>query len=134
MQKKQTDFFLPVITLIKCVPLCLLQPYYSTRMNASDIDSRVKQLDESRLQEQASDKDKIKAGFFEEFDVRLQIDRSSVLFAAIAARGGVLPPCGGSINFTLEGSCLRAVCLCSSAVHFSVEAGTKCTKYFHHQT
>ncbi|KAF5891734.1 tyrosine-protein phosphatase non-receptor type 6-like, partial [Clarias magur] len=53
----------------------LKQPYFSTRVNASAIDSRVKQLDKSiePLCEEAGDK-KIKAGFWEEFDALQKLD------------------------------------------------------------
>lgn len=44
------------------------QPYYSTRLNAADIESRVKQLDQTSDNMEGADK-KIKAGFWEEFDV-----------------------------------------------------------------
>ena len=53
--------------------LSVSQPYYSTRVNAADIDSRVKLLDqtaEGESMEGGADK-KIKAGFWEEFDVGL---------------------------------------------------------------
>lgn len=50
--------------------VCPLQPYYSTRVNAADIDSRVKQLDQTSQQQQEGDGEKSKAGFWEEFDVR----------------------------------------------------------------
>ncbi|XP_037532531.1 tyrosine-protein phosphatase non-receptor type 6 [Nematolebias whitei] len=45
----------------------LKQPYYSTRVNAADIDSRVKQLDLTDKQPEG-DGEKSKAGFWEEFD------------------------------------------------------------------
>lgn len=45
----------------------LKQPYYSTRLNAADIESRVKQLDQTSDNMDGADK-KIKAGFWEEFD------------------------------------------------------------------
>uniref|UniRef100_A0A3P8S855 protein-tyrosine-phosphatase n=1 Tax=Amphiprion percula TaxID=161767 RepID=A0A3P8S855_AMPPE len=45
----------------------LKQPYYSTRVNAADIDSRVKQLDLTSDQQQ-QEGEKLKAGFWEEFD------------------------------------------------------------------
>lgn len=46
------------------------QPYYSTRLNAADIESRVKQLDQTSERENMDGADKkIKAGFWEEFDV-----------------------------------------------------------------
>lgn len=44
------------------------QPYFSTRLNAADIESRVKQLDQTLDNMDGADK-KIKAGFWEEFDV-----------------------------------------------------------------
>ncbi len=44
------------------------QPYYSTRLNAADIECRVKQLDQTSDNMDGADK-KIKAGFWEEFDV-----------------------------------------------------------------
>lgn len=46
------------------------QPYYSTRVNAADIDSRVKLLDQTTKQQQEGEGEKSKAGFWEEFDVR----------------------------------------------------------------
>ncbi|KAI7806436.1 tyrosine-protein phosphatase non-receptor type 6 isoform X2 [Triplophysa rosa] len=50
----------------------LKQPYYSTRLNAADIESRVKQLDLTSEKEKADGADKkLKGGFWEEFD-RLQ--------------------------------------------------------------
>ncbi|KAI5106047.1 tyrosine-protein phosphatase non-receptor type 6, partial [Silurus meridionalis] len=53
----------------------LKQPYFSTRVNASAIDSRVKQLDQSiePKSEEGGDK-KIKAGFWEEFDALQKLD------------------------------------------------------------
>ncbi|XP_060776894.1 tyrosine-protein phosphatase non-receptor type 6 [Neoarius graeffei] len=53
----------------------LKQPYFSTRVNASEIDCRVKQLDKSiePHSEEAGDK-KIKAGFWEEFDALQKLD------------------------------------------------------------
>lgn len=54
--------------------LCLSwQPYYSTRVNAADIDSRVKQLDQTAQQQQEGEGEKSKAGFWEEFDVRFHL-------------------------------------------------------------
>ncbi|XP_068611662.1 tyrosine-protein phosphatase non-receptor type 6 [Brachionichthys hirsutus] len=44
------------------------QPYYSTRVNAADIESRVQQLDRTTRQQQESEGEKPKAGFWEEFD------------------------------------------------------------------
>ncbi|XP_029308139.1 tyrosine-protein phosphatase non-receptor type 6 [Cottoperca gobio] len=44
----------------------LKQPYYSTRVNAADIDNRVKLLDQKTPQD--GEGEKIKAGFWEEFD------------------------------------------------------------------
>ncbi|XP_031708594.1 tyrosine-protein phosphatase non-receptor type 6 isoform X2 [Anarrhichthys ocellatus] len=47
----------------------LKQPYYSTRVNAADIDSRVKQLDlTTQQQQEEGEGEKTKAGFWEEFD------------------------------------------------------------------
>ncbi|KAK2855287.1 hypothetical protein Q7C36_007156 [Tachysurus vachellii] len=53
----------------------LKQPYFSTRVTASAIDHRVKQLDKSiePKNEEGGDK-KIKAGFWEEFDALQKID------------------------------------------------------------
>ncbi|KAL2084910.1 hypothetical protein ACEWY4_020428 [Coilia grayii] len=54
----------------------LRQPYYSTRVNAADIDSRVKLLDQTadgESQEGGADK-KIKAGFWEEFDALQKLE------------------------------------------------------------
>lgn len=61
-------------------PVCpSWQPYYSTRVNAADIDSRVKQLDQTlQQQQQEGEGEKCKAGFWEEFDVRF--DTASVTF------------------------------------------------------
>ncbi|KAI9999731.1 hypothetical protein NQD34_011574 [Periophthalmus magnuspinnatus] len=47
----------------------LKQPYYSTRVNAADIDSRVRQLDETEEQGE-----KVKAGFWEEFDTLQKLE------------------------------------------------------------
>ncbi len=49
------------------------QPYYSTRVNAADIESRVKQLDLTTQQQQEGEGEKSKAGFWEEFDVRFDL-------------------------------------------------------------
>lgn len=49
------------------------QPYYSTRVNAGDIGSRVKQLDETTQKQLEGESEKSKAGFWEEFDVRLYL-------------------------------------------------------------
>uniref|UniRef100_A0A665UK37 protein-tyrosine-phosphatase n=1 Tax=Echeneis naucrates TaxID=173247 RepID=A0A665UK37_ECHNA len=46
----------------------LKQPYYSTRVNAADIDSRVKELNQTSQQQQEGEGEKSKAGFWEEFD------------------------------------------------------------------
>ncbi|XP_053744325.1 tyrosine-protein phosphatase non-receptor type 6 [Synchiropus splendidus] len=46
----------------------LKQPYFSTRVNAADIDSRVKQLDQTKQAEEDAGGEKSKAGFWEEFD------------------------------------------------------------------
>ncbi|CAJ1062519.1 tyrosine-protein phosphatase non-receptor type 6 [Xyrichtys novacula] len=46
----------------------LKQPYNSTRVNAADIDSRVKQLDQTTRQQEEGEGEKSKAGFWEEFD------------------------------------------------------------------
>uniref|UniRef100_A0A8C9YVP8 protein-tyrosine-phosphatase n=1 Tax=Sander lucioperca TaxID=283035 RepID=A0A8C9YVP8_SANLU len=46
----------------------LKQPYYSTRVNAADIDSRVQLLDQTTQQQQDGEGEKSKAGFWEEFD------------------------------------------------------------------
>lgn len=51
----------------------LRQPYYSTRVNAADIDSRVKQLDET-TQAQQDEGEKSKAGFWEEFDALQKLE------------------------------------------------------------
>lgn len=62
-----------------CLSVCLSwQPCYSTRVNAADIDSRVKQLDQTTQQQQEGEAEKSKAGFWEEFDVRF--DRATVMF------------------------------------------------------
>uniref|UniRef100_A0A8C4GR22 protein-tyrosine-phosphatase n=1 Tax=Dicentrarchus labrax TaxID=13489 RepID=A0A8C4GR22_DICLA len=52
----------------------LKQPYYSTRVNAADIDSRVKQLDKTTQQQQDGDGEKSKAGFWEEFDALQKLE------------------------------------------------------------
>ncbi|XP_034030393.1 tyrosine-protein phosphatase non-receptor type 6 isoform X2 [Thalassophryne amazonica] len=52
----------------------LKQPYYSTRVNAADIDSRVKLLDQTTQQQQESDGGKSKAGFWEEFDALQKLE------------------------------------------------------------
>ncbi|XP_034466974.1 tyrosine-protein phosphatase non-receptor type 6 isoform X2 [Hippoglossus hippoglossus] len=47
----------------------LKQPYYSTRVNAADIDSRVKELNQTtQQQKQEGEAEQSKAGFWEEFD------------------------------------------------------------------
>ncbi|XP_016131202.1 tyrosine-protein phosphatase non-receptor type 6 isoform X2 [Sinocyclocheilus grahami] len=51
----------------------LKQPYYSTRLNAADIQSRVKQLDQTSDNMDGADK-KIKAGFWEEFDALQKLE------------------------------------------------------------
>ncbi|KAF7670139.1 hypothetical protein LDENG_00050060 [Lucifuga dentata] len=50
----------------------LKQPYYSTRVNAADIDSRVKILDQTTEQEKEGEKSK--AGFWEEFDALQKLE------------------------------------------------------------
>lgn len=47
------------------------QPYYSTRVNAADIDSRVKLLETPNKPD--AEGEKSKAGFWEEFDVRFDL-------------------------------------------------------------
>ncbi|CAL1610900.1 unnamed protein product [Knipowitschia caucasica] len=49
----------------------LIQPYYSTRVIAADIDSRVKLLDETA---QTQQDEKSKAGFWEEFDTLQKLE------------------------------------------------------------
>ncbi|XP_076010854.1 tyrosine-protein phosphatase non-receptor type 6 isoform X2 [Genypterus blacodes] len=51
----------------------LKQPYYSTRVNAADIDNRVKILD----QEKEGEGEKSKAGFWEEFDALQKLEAKS---------------------------------------------------------
>uniref|UniRef100_A0A8C6UXS5 protein-tyrosine-phosphatase n=1 Tax=Neogobius melanostomus TaxID=47308 RepID=A0A8C6UXS5_9GOBI len=51
----------------------LKQPYFSTRVNAADIDSRVKQLDET-AQAMQDEEEKAKAGFWEEFDALQKLE------------------------------------------------------------
>lgn len=51
----------------------LKQPYYSTRVNAADIDSRVKQLDKTTHPQQ-DEGEKSKAGFWEEFDALQKLE------------------------------------------------------------
>lgn len=60
------------------------QPYYSTRVNAADIDSRVKELNQTAQQKQEGEGEKSKAGFWEEFDVRC--DPSLFLTVAVYLR------------------------------------------------
>uniref|UniRef100_A0A3Q4BLB3 protein-tyrosine-phosphatase n=1 Tax=Mola mola TaxID=94237 RepID=A0A3Q4BLB3_MOLML len=50
------------------------QPYYSTRVNAADIDSRVKQLDQTTQKMQDGEGQKSKAGFWEEFDALQKLE------------------------------------------------------------
>lgn len=57
----------------RCDPGLFPQPYYSTRVNAGDIGSRVKQLDETAEKQQQGESEKSKAGFWEEFDVRFYL-------------------------------------------------------------
>ncbi|XP_054638455.1 tyrosine-protein phosphatase non-receptor type 6 [Dunckerocampus dactyliophorus] len=52
----------------------LKQPYYSTRVNAADIDSRVKQLDQTTQLQQDTEGGKSKAGFWEEFDALQKLE------------------------------------------------------------
>lgn len=58
------------------LPNLFPQPYYSTRVNAGDIGSRVKQLDETTEKQQEGEGEKSKAGFWEEFDVRFYLNLS----------------------------------------------------------
>lgn len=51
----------------------LRQPYYSTRVNAGDIDRRVRQLDET-TQAPQDEGEKLKAGFWEEFDALQKLE------------------------------------------------------------
>uniref|UniRef100_A0A673LCZ6 protein-tyrosine-phosphatase n=1 Tax=Sinocyclocheilus rhinocerous TaxID=307959 RepID=A0A673LCZ6_9TELE len=51
----------------------LRQPYYSTRLNAADIESRVKQLGQTSDNMDGANK-KIKAGFWEEFDALQKLE------------------------------------------------------------
>ncbi|XP_052434710.1 tyrosine-protein phosphatase non-receptor type 6 isoform X1 [Carassius gibelio] len=51
----------------------LKQPYYSTRLNAADIESRVQQLDQTSGNMDGANK-KIKAGFWEEFDALQKLE------------------------------------------------------------
>lgn len=64
------------------------QPYFSTRVNASEIDRRVKQLDQSiePQSEEGGDK-KIKAGFWEEFDVSVRFTTESSLLLLASLQG-----------------------------------------------
>uniref|UniRef100_A0A4W5L2I8 protein-tyrosine-phosphatase n=1 Tax=Hucho hucho TaxID=62062 RepID=A0A4W5L2I8_9TELE len=59
----------------------LKQPYFSTRVNAADIDSRVRLLDQTAESENEGDK-KSKAGFWEEFDVSRLIDETRVILSS----------------------------------------------------
>lgn len=52
----------------------LKQPYYSTRVNVADIDSRVKLLDQTTQQQLEGDGEKSKAGFWEEFDALQKLE------------------------------------------------------------
>ncbi|KAM6967733.1 tyrosine-protein phosphatase non-receptor type 6 [Aplochiton taeniatus] len=53
----------------------LKQPYYSTRVNAADIDSRVRLLDKTAQKDQEGEGDKkSKAGFWEEFDALQKLE------------------------------------------------------------
>ncbi|XP_057689785.1 tyrosine-protein phosphatase non-receptor type 6 [Corythoichthys intestinalis] len=52
----------------------LKQPYYSTRVNAADIDSRVRQLDETTPMQHEAEGGKSKAGFWEEFDALQKLE------------------------------------------------------------
>ncbi|CAG6015092.1 unnamed protein product [Menidia menidia] len=52
----------------------LKQPYYSTRVNAADIDSRVKQLNQTKEQQEEGEGEKSKAGFWEEFDALQKLE------------------------------------------------------------
>ncbi|AWO96395.1 Protein-tyrosine-phosphatase isoform 2 [Scophthalmus maximus] len=55
----------------------LKQPYYSTRVNAADIDSRVKELNvttQQQHQQQQQEGEKSKAGFWEEFDALQKLE------------------------------------------------------------
>ena len=58
---------LPIVSL----PLCVvpLQPFYTTRVNAADIDTRVRLLDQMAKNPEENPGEKSKAGFWEEFDV-----------------------------------------------------------------
>uniref|UniRef100_A0A8C5NGI4 protein-tyrosine-phosphatase n=1 Tax=Gouania willdenowi TaxID=441366 RepID=A0A8C5NGI4_GOUWI len=52
----------------------LKQPYYSTRVNAADIDNRVKQLDQTAQKQLEGEDEKKKAGFWEEFDALQKLE------------------------------------------------------------
>ncbi|KAF6734055.1 Tyrosine-protein phosphatase non-receptor type 6 [Oryzias melastigma] len=52
----------------------LKQPYYSTRVNAADIDSRVRQLDQTAQEQLDGEGEKSKAGFWEEFDALQKLE------------------------------------------------------------
>uniref|UniRef100_A0A3P9LTM4 protein-tyrosine-phosphatase n=1 Tax=Oryzias latipes TaxID=8090 RepID=A0A3P9LTM4_ORYLA len=52
----------------------LKQPYYSTRVNAADIDSRVRQLDQTPQEQLEEEGQKSKAGFWEEFDALQKLE------------------------------------------------------------
>uniref|UniRef100_A0A3Q3A2L5 Tyrosine-protein phosphatase non-receptor type n=1 Tax=Kryptolebias marmoratus TaxID=37003 RepID=A0A3Q3A2L5_KRYMA len=52
----------------------LRQPYFSTRVNAADIDSRVKQLDLTSDKPLEGEGEKSKAGFWEEFDALQKLE------------------------------------------------------------
>ncbi|KAM3873249.1 LOW QUALITY PROTEIN: tyrosine-protein phosphatase non-receptor type 6 [Diretmus argenteus] len=52
----------------------LKQPYYSTRVNAADIGSRVKLLDQTAEGEMEAQGQKSKAGFWEEFDALQKLE------------------------------------------------------------
>ncbi|XP_071765044.1 tyrosine-protein phosphatase non-receptor type 6 isoform X1 [Centroberyx gerrardi] len=52
----------------------LKQPYFSTRVNAADIDSRVKLLDQTTQGQKEGEGEKSKAGFWEEFDALQKLE------------------------------------------------------------
>ncbi|XP_076826742.1 tyrosine-protein phosphatase non-receptor type 6 [Brachyhypopomus gauderio] len=52
----------------------LRQPYFSTRLNAADIDNRVKLLDQKAPSQNEEGVEKLKAGFWEEFDALQKLD------------------------------------------------------------
>lgn len=68
--------------------LCFLQPLNTTRINAAEIESRVREL--SKLAEAT---DKVKQGFWEEFEVRATLINQSHLYYKELSSGNHFPFC-----------------------------------------